>query len=362
MNQYAAMILALAAAAAVTALLGYVMIPWLHKLRFGQIILDIGPSWHKHKQGTPTMGGFMFIPGILLAVVLVFATDAIMGGTMLAGGGSSGLLAQGFDQGVAVKLVAGLIMAVLFGFMGFLDDYTKVVKKRNKGLSIRQKSLLQIFISIGYLWSMWLAMGKQPYTLVPFLKDVHGLDAQLNLGWSFWIFGFVVIYATVNSVNFTDGIDGLCSGVTVVVGAGLAAFAVMRGLFGAGVISAALVGGCLGFLVWNKNPAKIIMGDTGALFIGGLVTAIAFALDCPVILLPMGIIYVIEGLSDVLQIGYFKLSHGKRIFKMAPFHHHLEMSGWKEKKIGWVFSLINLAGVALGLVLVFFGLRGFLVV
>ena len=354
MNQYAAMILALGAAAAVTALLGYVMIPWLHKLRFGQIILDIGPSWHKHKQGTPTMGGFMFIPGILLAVILVFVTDSLMGGTMLTGGGS-GFLAQGADQGVAVKLIAGLIMAVLFGFMGFLDDYVKVVKKRNKGLSIRQKSLMQIFISVGYLWSMWLAMGKQPYTLVPFI-------GQVRLGWWFWLAGFVVIYATVNSVNFTDGIDGLCSGVTVVVGSGLAAFAVMRGLFGAGVISAALVGGCLGFLVWNKNPAKIIMGDTGALFIGGLVTAIAFALDCPVILVPMGIIYVIEGLSDVLQIGYFKLSHGKRIFKMAPFHHHLEMSGWKEKKIDWVFSLISVAGVAVGLVLVFFGLRGFLVI
>ena len=360
MNQYAAMILALGAAAAITALLGYVMIPWLHKLRFGQIILDIGPSWHKHKQGTPTMGGFMFIPGILLAVILVFTTDAIMGGKMLTEGSpATGLLAPGFNQGTTVKLVAGLIMAVLFGFMGFLDDYVKVVKKRNKGLSIRQKSLMQILISLGYLWSMWLAMNKQPYTLIPFVGNG---ELPVNLGWFYWIAGFVVIYATVNSVNFTDGVDGLCSGVTVVVGAGLAAFAVMRGIFGVGVISAALVGGCLGFLVWNKNPAKIIMGDTGALFIGGLVTAIAFALDCPVILVPMGIIYVIEGLSDVLQIGYFKLSHGKRIFKMAPFHHHLEMSGWKEKKIGWVFSLISVAGVAVGLFLVFFGLRGFLVI
>ena len=360
MNQYAAMILALGAAAAITALLGYVMIPWLHKLRFGQIILDIGPSWHKHKQGTPTMGGFMFIPGILLAAVLVFATDALMGGKMLTEGSAADALMPGMTPNVAVKLIAGLIMAVLFGVMGFLDDYTKVVKKRNKGLSISQKSLMQIFISIGYLWSMWLAMDKQPYTLIPFLKDPTGQDARLYLGWFFWIAGFVVIYATVNAVNFTDGVDGLCSGVTVVTGIGLAAFAVMRGVFGAGVISAALVGGCLGFLVWNKNPAKIIMGDTGALFIGGLVAAIAFALDCPVILLPMGIIYVIEGLSDVLQIGYFKLSHGKRIFKMAPFHHHLEMSGWKEKKICWVFSLVNLAGVAVGLVLAFFGLRGFL--
>jgi len=346
MNQYAAMILAAGAAMGVTALLGYVMIPWLHKVRFGQIILDIGPSWHKHKQGTPTMGGIMFIAGSLLAVIAVLATDALMGGQLLA---SMGL----YDQGFATKILAGLLMASMFGFMGFLDDYTKVVKKRNKGLSISQKTVMQTLISAGYLWSLWLAMGKQPYTLVPFV-------GQVRLGWFFWIFGYVVIYATVNAVNFTDGVDGLNAGVTVVTGAGLAAFACMRGLFGAGVLSAAMVGGCAGFLVWNRNPAKVIMGDTGALFLGGLVLAICFALDCPVILLLMGLIYVIEGFSDVLQIGYFKLTRGKRIFRMAPIHHHFEMLGWKEKKICWVFSLVNLAGVILGVVVVFFGLRGFL--
>ena len=351
MNQYAAMLLAAGAAAAVTALLGFVMIPWLHKLRFGQIILDIGPRWHKHKQGTPTMGGMMFIAGSLLAAALVFATDYFAGGQMLKGTG---------DRSFAAKILAGLVMASLFGLMGFLDDYTKVVKKRNKGLSISQKSIMQVLICVGYLWSLWLAMGKQPFTLIPFLKDSEGLPAVLHLGWFFWIFGFVVIYATVNSVNFTDGVDGLCSGVTITAAAGLGAFAVMRGMFGAGVVAAAAIGGLAGFLVWNRNPAKVIMGDTGALYLGGLVAAIAFALDCPVILLLMGLIYVIEGLSDVLQIGYFKITKGKRIFRMAPIHHHFEMLGWKEKKIGWVFSLVNLMGAALGLVVVYFGLRGFL--
>ena len=346
MNPYAAMVLAAVTAMGVTALLGFVFIPWLHKLRFGQIILDIGPSWHKHKQGTPTMGGMMFIAGGLLAAALVLAADYLLGGRLLVPAGL-------FSQGFATKILAGLVMASLCGLMGFLDDYTKVVKKRNKGLSISQKSVMQTLISVGYLWSLWLSMGKQPYTLVPFI-------GQVRLGWFFWIFGYVVIYSTVNAVNLTDGVDGLCSGVTIVTGAGLAAFAVMRGLFGAGVLSAAMVGGCAGFLVWNRNPAKVIMGDTGALYLGGLVAAIAFALDCPVILLPMGLIYVIEGLSDVLQIGYFKLTHGKRIFRMAPIHHHFEMLGWKEKKIGWVFSLVNLLGVALGIVIAYFGLRGFL--
>jgi phospho-N-acetylmuramoyl-pentapeptide-transferase len=350
MNPYVAMVLAAGAAMGVTALLGYVMIPWLHKLKFGQIILDIGPNWHKHKQGTPTMGGVMFISGSLLAILLVFATDGLMarkiGGSLL----SPGSL---FVQGFATKMLAGVAMAALFGLMGFLDDYTKVVKKRNKGLSISQKTVMELLMSVGYLWSLWLAMGRQPYTLIPFV-------GQVRLGWFFWVFGFTVIYAGTNAVNFTDGVDGLCSGVTVVAGAGLAAFAVMRGLFGAGVVSAAMVGGCLGFLVWNHNPAKVIMGDTGALYLGALVVGIAFALDCPVILLLMGLIYVIEGMSDVIQIGYFKLTHGKRIFKMAPIHHHFEMSGWNEKKIGWVFCLVNLLGVFLGLIVAYFGLKAFL--
>ena len=358
MNQFLVMILAAGAAMGTTALLGYVFIPWLHKLRFGQIILDIGPSWHKHKQGTPTMGGFMFIIGILVSVAAAYAANFAMGGRLL----ESPLRDYGQQQ-ANVKLLAGLIMAVFFALMGFADDYVKVVKKRNKGLSITQKTVAQILISAGYLISLWLSMGKRPYMLIPFLKDpVTGHDAMLFPGTLlFFVFGYVVIYATVNSANFTDGVDGLCSGVTITAAAGLGAFAVLRGMFGAGVVSAATVGGLAGFLVWNHNPAKVIMGDTGSNFLGGLMLAIAFALDCPVILLPMCVIYVIEGMSDVIQIGYYKLTGGKRIFKMAPIHHHFELSGWKEKKIGVVFSLVNLLGVIVGLVVVWFGLREHLV-
>ena len=346
------MILAAGAAMGTTALLGYVFIPWLHKLRFGQVILDIGPSWHKHKQGTPTMGGFMFIIGIVVSAAAAFAADFAMGGRLL-----SGALPDYVEQQTKVKLVSGLIMAVLFALMGFADDYVKVVKKRNMGLTVVQKTVAQILISAGYLISLWLSMGKNPYTLIPFLGD-KALFTGTPL---FFVFGYVIIYATVNAANFTDGVDGLCSGVTITAAAGLLVFAVLRGMFGVGVVAAATVGGLAGFLVWNHNPAKVIMGDTGSNFLGGLMLAIAFALDCPVILLLICLIYVIEGMSDVIQIGYYKLSGGKRVFKMAPIHHHFEMSGWKEKKIGVVFSLVNLLGAAAGLAAVWFGLRAFLV-
>jgi len=350
MNQFLVMALAAGAAAGATALLGYVFIPWLHKLKFGQIILDIGPSWHKHKQGTPTMGGFMFIIGILASVAAAFGADAVMKGRLL-----TGALAGWGLQAVNAKLFSGLLMALFFGLMGFADDYVKHVKKRNMGLNVTQKTVAEILISVGYLLSLWLSMGRDPYTLVPFVGKVS-LPSTV-----FFIFGFAVIYATVNTANFTDGVDGLCSGVTMTAAGGFLVFAVLRGMFGVGVVAAATIGGLAGFLVWNHNPAKVIMGDTGSNFLGGLMLAVAFALDCPVILLLMCIIYVIEGMSDVLQIGYYKMTGGKRIFKMAPIHHHFEMSGWKEKKIGAVFSLVNLLGVIAGLAVVWFGLKAFIV-
>jgi phospho-N-acetylmuramoyl-pentapeptide-transferase len=346
MQPYLAMGLAATLALLVTAVLGYAVIPWLHKLKFGQTILDIGPYWHKHKQGTPTMGGIMFVVGTVVAVAVTFGADALLGGGLLFGlkGGAA----------FSGKLLSGLLMALLFGLTGFLDDYTKVVRKRNKGLSVSQKSVLQILIIGGYLYSLWLSMGKEPYTLIPFV-------GQVQLGWFFWIFGFAVLYSTVNAVNFTDGVDGLLSSVTLTAGGALTAVAALLGFFGAGVVAAAMAGGCAGFLVWNRNPAKVIMGDTGSLFLGGLLVALVFALDLPVLLLAFGLIYVIEGISDVLQIGYFKLTHGKRIFKMAPIHHHFEMLGWKENKIVLVFSLVNILGCVCGIAAVVLGLKIFLV-
>ena len=330
------MVLAAVVAFAGTAVLGKFMIPWLHKLKFGQTILDIGPSWHKNKQGTPTMGGITFIISICLACIL---------GLVMNAGADNFLMISGETQ---TKLWAGLIMALLFGLIGFADDYIKVVKKRNLGLTIVQKTVVQVLVCAGYLVSLYLSMGKDPYMVIPFYGNVR-------LGFWFWILGVCVLYGAINAVNFTDGIDGLCSSVTVTCAFGFIVVAVLNKVFGMGILAAALIGGCAGFLVWNKHPAKVFMGDTGSMFLGGMVVALAYAIDAPWILLFLGLIYVVEALSDVIQIGYFKLTHGKRIFKMAPIHHHFEMSGWSENKIVTVFSIVNLVGCAIGIALMYFG-------
>lgn len=323
----------------VTAVLGFVMIPWLHKLKFGQTILDIGPKWHKKKQGTPTMGGIMFVIAVVAAVIVTFATDKLMSGDLI--GGDSIVKTTYYT-----RFWAGLIMAVSFAFVGFLDDYIKVAKKRNLGLTVVQKTGLQMLIIFAYLLSMRMT-GEQSM-FIPFVGNVP-------MGWFYWIFGVCVIYGTINAVNFTDGIDGLCSSVTVTAAVSFIVIAFMRKNMGASILSSALLGGCAGFLVWNHNPAKVFMGDTGSMFLGGMVVAIAYVLECPLILLLVGIVYVIEAMSDVIQIGYFKLTHGKRIFKMAPIHHHFEMSGWSENKIVAIFSLVNLIGGALAVAVMHFG-------
>lgn len=333
------MIIAAVVAFAGTAVLGKFMIPWLHKLKFGQTILDIGPSWHKNKQGTPTMGGITFIISICLACIL---------GLVMNAGADNFLMISGETQ---TKLWAGLIMALLFGLIGFADDYIKVVKKRNLGLTIVQKTVVQVLVCAGYLVSLYLSMGKDPYMVIPFFGNVR-LDI-----W-FWVLGVCVLYGAINAVNFTDGIDGLCSSVTVTCALGFIVVAVLNKVFGMGILASALIGGCAGFLVWNKHPAKVFMGDTGSMFLGGMVVALAYAIDAPWILLCLGLVYVIEALSDVIQIGYFKLTHGKRIFKMAPIHHHFEMSGWSENKIVTVFSVVNLIGCAVGVALICFGKIG----
>ena len=340
MNTAAAFILSAVTAFAVTALLGIVVIPWLHKLKFGQTILDIGPNWHKQKQGTPTMGGIMFMAGTVIATVITLVTDKLMGGDILTGDYLVPLE-------IKSKIISGLLMAFGFGIVGFADDYIKVVKKRNLGLSIIQKTLAQVLIIASYLVSLYLSMGSKPYMYIPFVGNVE-------TGIFFWIFSAAVIYATINAVNFTDGIDGLCSSVTLTAAVAFVVISVICKLSGVGVVASALAGGCAGFLVWNRNPAKVFMGDTGSMFLGGLVVALAFAVNCPLILLLVGIIYVIEGMSDVIQIGYFKLTHGKRIFKMAPIHHHFEMSGWSEKKIVLVFSIVNIIGSVAGILVMYF--------
>lgn len=339
MNQWLALAVAAVIGFFVAFLLGYVVIPWLHKMKFGQTILDIGPSWHKSKQGTPTMGGILFILGFLIAAAVVIISDKLMGGDIIAG--------ESVVPGVVkTKIYGGLVMAFAFALIGFADDYIKVAKKRNLGLTIPQKTIAQIIVMGGYLAT--LRTVGATYIYFPFFGN-------LDLKWFFWIIGAAVIYCTVNAVNFTDGIDGLCASVTAVFAAAGIVVAILRGVFGVSLICAALFGSLAGYLIWNWHPAKVMMGDTGSMFLGGLVVAVSYAVDMPWIILLMGAVYVMEFGSDVIQILYFKATHGKRIFKMAPIHHHFEKCGWKEKKIVYVFTLINFIGAVITILLTYFG-------
>ena len=340
MNIYVALIMTAVLSFLIAFLLGFVLIPWLRKLKFGQTILDIGPAWHKSKQGTPIMGGIMFIVSTILSVVVTLVTDHLMDGNLFAS-------EHVMPDTLKVKLVAGVILAIGLGLVGFADDYIKVVKKRNLGLTEIQKTIPQVILIVGYLIALY--MNGLTYMNIPFVGAV-------DLKWFFWIFGICVIYGAVNAVNFTDGVDGLCASVTSVTAIAFCIAALMTKFFGISILAAGLAGGCLGYLIWNYYPSKVMMGDTGSMFLGGMVVALAYAIDCPIILVLFGIIYVIEALSDVIQIGYFKITHGKRIFKMAPIHHHFEMCGWKERKIVTIFSLVNMIGCAIGLALYWYGI------
>ncbi|MBQ2847391.1 MAG: phospho-N-acetylmuramoyl-pentapeptide-transferase [Clostridia bacterium] len=341
MNTAAAVLTAGIAGLVITGVLGFIMIPWLRKLKFGQTILDIGPKWHSSKQGTPTMGGLMFIIGTVAAILLTVITDKLVGGDITASGSL-------IPSEMYTKLWSGVLMALGFGFIGFIDDYIKVVKHQNLGLTIKQKTLFQLLVCLAYLTSLYMGMQGTPHMFVPFI-------GTLEIGFFHWIFGTVIIYATVNAVNFTDGIDGLCGSVTLTAAVSIGVIAALKGLFGFSMASAALAGACLGFVLWNKNPAKVFMGDTGSMFLGGMVVALSYAIGCPIILLLVGIVYVIEGLSDVLQIVYYRVTGGKRIFKMAPIHHHFEMCGWSEKKIALVFSAVNILGGIAAAAVMYYG-------
>jgi len=319
----------------ISSLIGSKLIPFLVKVKCGQTIKEIGPSWHKNKQNTPTMGGIMFIAGSLVSIVVScicyrMASDDLM-----------------FSKLQIVQVFAGYIMALIYGAIGFVDDYISIKKKRNLGLTPKQKLVLQFVTAFLYLFVLKL-FGDDTSTIIPFIGLV-------DLGIFYYIISSVVIVGIVNAVNLTDGIDGLNGSVTMFVAA---FFMVMAGVIGfqeMNIYCAAIAGGCLGFLVWNFNPAKIFMGDTGSLFLGGAVCAMAFGLDLPILLLPLGIVYLCEMFSVIMQVSYFKLTHGKRIFKMTPIHHHFEMSGWNEVKIVVIFSSVTFIMGILTLLLFLFG-------
>ncbi len=316
---------------AIAAVSGKWVIPTLRRLHFGQTILEDGPAWHRAKQGTPTMGGVLFIGATVIS-------------SILAGGIAQFCLSEKPFDGTAltaVKLCGILFLALGCSAIGFADDYIKVVKKRNLGLTASQKLLAQLAVAVIYAVSQY-AVGAHRLA-VPFF-------GQVNFGIWYIPFCVFVILAMSNATNLTDGVDGLCGSVSFVAALPLIILAGSKATFGIGTITVAFAGALAGFLVWNLHPARVFMGDTGSLFIGALLTGVAFAMDIPFVLVPIGIIYICENLSVILQVTYFKLTKGKRLFKMSPLHHHFELSGWSENKIVTVFSAITLLGAVVAVI------------
>ena len=303
----------------ITAAAGRLLIPALRRLKAGQSIKEIGPTWHMTKQGTPTMGGVMFIIGIGLTILVL---------------GWRHMMAGEFAH------LYVYLFALVFGAIGFIDDYQKVKHLHNTGLTALQKFALQLAAAVAFLCLMRLEGLLTPNLYIPFW------NTHLVLPWPVYlIFAAFVIVGTVNAVNITDGLDGLSTSVTIPVAVFFTVMAVVwPGFAQLGTFSAAMAGGLAGFLLYNHYPAKVFMGDTGSLFLGGAVAALAFAYDMPLVLLLVGIVYICETLSDIIQVTYFKLTHGKRIFKMAPLHHHFEMCGWKETKVVAVFTAVSVIG------------------
>ena len=317
-------ILAGALAFVLSLVFGRLIIPVLRAIKAGQSIRESGPTWHNYKAGTPMMGGLMFIA----ASVAVIALSAFV------------------VKDPTVFFVSGL--ALCYGFIGFLDDFTKLKYKRNLGLTSAQKAMLQMAVSALFLYAMYKA-GMDTHLYIPFFNVSFDLHPILYI-----FFAMFVMVGCVNAVNLTDGVDGLCGSVTIPVMFFFTAASVAMGKYDLALLPATLVGGLIAYLFYNWHPAKVFMGDTGSLFLGGVVCGLAFALDMPLILILVGIIYICETLSVILQVGYFKLTHGKRLFKMSPIHHHFEMCGWKEEKIVLSFTAVS----AVMCVLAWFGIQG----
>lgn len=328
---------------AATFFLGYVVIPLMHKLKYGQTILDIGPKWHKNKQGTPTMGGIMFIIGICLALLATMPLIKLLG--------SDRMIEQIGNSYYLTSFISGIALALSMSTIGFIDDYIKVVKKRNLGLTAKQKTFLQLFVCAAYLTSMYL--GGMTFTRIPFIGTV---DITSGFGLLFWPIALVFIYGFTNAVNLTDGVDGLASSVTIVAAIFFAFISVLASVNNelSLYLSVIFAASLFGFLIWNKHPAKVFMGDTGSMFLGGMVVGLVFMLEYPILLMLIGIVYLCEAMSVVIQVAYFKKTK-KRLFKMSPIHHHYELSGWGEVKIDLIFSLVGAIGGLLSMVLIVFG-------
>ena len=325
--------LALVMAFITAVIVGRFYVPWLKKIKAGQEIKENGPTWHMSKSGTPTMGGVIFISACTL-VCLTVGFDSMRSGDF--------------------THIFVLLFALVFGVIGFLDDWEKLRKKQNLGLSAKAKFLLQLVAALVFVLLLRKMGYISTHLYIPFWNVTVYIPEVI-----YFILAAFIIVGTVNAVNITDGVDGLASGTSIPVCLFFAAVSFLWGdkYMALGIFASALLGGLMGFLVYNFNPAKVFMGDTGSLFLGGAIAALAFAYDMPLILITLGIVYIIETLSDIIQVTYFKLTHGKRVFKMAPFHHHLEMGGWTGKKwkekelfalftsVSLVFAIISFIGI-----------------
>ena len=292
------------------------LIPMLRKIKAEQAIREDGPVWHNKKQGTPTMGGFIFIIAITLTCFTVGLPEIIIGD---------------------LTHLFMLSFALLYGLIGFYDDYMKLKRKRNLGLRVLPKFAMQAAVAVGFLILLRHTGNLTTSLYVPFINIYITLSEPV-----YFVFAAFVMVGTVNSVNITDGIDGLVAGVSIPIAICFSALTWIWGFTSIGIFTFALAGGLVAFLIFNFHPAKVFMGDTGSLFLGGAICAIAFAMDKPLVLLPLGFVFFIETLSDIIQIFYYKFSGGKRVFKMAPLHHHFEMCGWGEYKIFTVFTGVSI--------------------
>ena len=293
-----------------------IFIPFLLKLKVGQTVRDDGPESHLKKNGTPTMGGIIILIGFI---------------------GGSVIFCSRYSNTIPIML-----MTIGFGLIGFIDDYIKVVLKRSMGLRAWQKLLLQIIVTAIFAVYLTKVSGVNLLLRVPFTNGY-----MLDLSWFSYVILFIAVLGTVNGANLTDGVDGLASSVTIVIAIYFAIIAVLENM-GLEPTSLALIGLLLGFLVFNCYPAKVFMGDTGSLALGGYVIATAYMLNMPLYVIIVAVIYLVENISVMLQVSYFKITKGKRLFKMAPIHHHFEKSGWSETKVVTVFTIVSIFAAVIG--------------
>ena len=310
----------------VAIILGFIIIPILKKLKVGQIERDDGPKKKKKKQGTPTMGGIIMIITMIIIITGTYIYFTIQG-----------------QNDIANKILPLLLVSIGFGLIGFIDDFKKLVLKNTEGLKPSYKMLGLLIISVIYVIYLVYGLKIETETYIPIMKQYITMPIYIYIP-----FAIIVMLGTTNAINLTDGIDGLSSSVSAIIITCLTIIGILTGILEVGIFGSIVIGAILGFLMYNLHPAKVFMGDTGSLLLGGVISAIALYLKMPLLLIIIALIPVLETISVIMQVAYFKKT-GKRIFKMAPLHHHFELSGWKESKVVIVFSAITLVLCIIGL-------------